>query len=109
MDTTATGFIGVTYCNKLFEIEREIALLSVPEKQKIRLEKSKPILEEFFKWVDSTLTEKYKYINYLLSEISQFKNVGNEKLLEKLLPWSKDLPQDIMNFEGEYKELTIGE
>lgn len=32
MDTTSTGYIGVTYCDKLFEIEREIALLSVEEK-----------------------------------------------------------------------------
>lgn len=34
MDITATGYIGVTYCDKLFEIEREIALLSVEEKSK---------------------------------------------------------------------------
>ena len=189
LDTAAEGYIGVTYCNKLFEIERKIAHLSMQEKMTIRQEKSKPILEEFYDWVNITLTEKiivnnklkealnyasnqrrelseflndgripltnslaerairpfavhrknwlfadsvdgaktnavmysliesakinnlniYKYINYLLDEIPQLANVADEKTLEKFLPWSKELPQDIMNFEEEYKELTINE
>lgn len=58
MDTSSTGYIGVTYCDKLFEIERKIALLSVEEKQKRRTERSKPILDEFFHWVEDTLTNK---------------------------------------------------
>lgn len=58
MDTTATGYIGLTYCDKLFEIEREIALLSVEEKVKERQEKSKPVIEEFFSWAEKTINNK---------------------------------------------------
>ena len=57
MDTNATGYTGVLYCDKLFKIEREIALLSVEERQN----KSKPILEEFFKWVDKI--SEYAIVN----------------------------------------------
>ena len=48
MDTSADGYIGVEYCNKLFEIEQKIALLSDEEKLKIRQKESKSILEKFF-------------------------------------------------------------
>ena len=57
-NTNAYGYTGVTYCNKLFEIEREIEKLDIDEKVKNRQEKSKPVLEEFFKWVNSTMSEK---------------------------------------------------
>lgn len=187
MDTTATGYIGVTYCDKLFEIEREIALLSVEEKVKQRQKKSKPILEEFFKWVKETAEKKVvinkklkealtyatnqekelsefledgripltnslaertirpfavhrknwlfadsvegakanavyysliesakinnlnieKYIKYLLEEIPQLDNPSDEKALEKYLPWSKELPNEILNFQGTYEELKL--
>ena len=187
MDTTATGYIGITYCDKLFEIEREIALLSVEEKVKKRQEKSKPILLEFFEWVEKTKNEKViinkklnkaltyasnqkkelseflndgripltnslaerairpfavhrknwlfadsvegakanavyysliesakinnlnieKYIKYLLDTIPQMENPSNEKELEKYLPWSKELPNEILNFQGSYEELKL--
>lgn len=187
MDTTATGYIGLTYCDKLFEIEREIALLSVEEKVKERQEKSKTILKNFFMWVKDTLDKKVvvnkklkealtyarnqqkelseflndgripltnslaerairpfavhrknwlfadsvegakanavyyslietakinnlnieKYIKYLLDKIPQMDNLCDEKGLEKYLPWSKELPNDILNFQGTYEELKI--
>lgn len=187
MNTTATGYIGLTYCDKLFEIEREIALLSVEEKVKKRQEKSKPILEEFFVWVKETLDNKVvvnkklkealtyarnqqkelsefindgripltnslaerairpfavhrknwlfadsvegakanavyyslietakinnlnieKYMKYLLDKIPQMDNPCDEKELEKYLPWSKELPKDILNFQGTYEELKV--
>lgn len=187
MDTTATGYVGVTYCDKLFEIEREIALLSVEEKVKKRQEKSKPILLEFFEWVEKTKNMKLiinnklnkaltyasnqkkelseflndgripltnslaerairpfavhrknwlfadsvegakanavyysliesakinnlnieKYIKYLLDTIPQMENPSNEKELEKYLPWSKELPNEILNFQGSYEELKL--
>ena len=187
LDTTALGYVGVTYCDKLFKIEREIALLSVEEKVKKRQEKSKPILEEFYEWVQKILDEKViinkklkealtyalnqrkelseflndgripltnslaersirpfavhrknwlfadskegakanavyysliesakinnlnieKYITYLLEELSQLDNPNDEKVLEKYLPWSNNLPKEILNFQGTYEDLKI--
>ena len=49
----------------------------------------------------------YKYINYRLEEFSQFEDTKTEEDLEKYLPWSKDLPDEIKNFEGEYKEMNL--
>ena len=50
-----------------------------------------------------------KYIKYLLEEISQLDNPSDKNVLEKYLPWSKELPADILNFKGTYKELAIEE
>lgn len=188
-DTTCDGYIGVTYCDKLFKIEDEIAKLSVQEKQKKRVELSKPVLDEFFTWVSDILNNRvlvnnklkkslvyahnqqkelseflndgriplsnslaerairpfavhrknwlfsdtqagantnatmysliesaklnnlniWKYINYLLEELPQIENLSNEKILSRYLPWSKDLPIEVRNFEGEYEELKVAE
>lgn len=189
MDTSCDGYTGVEYCDKLFKIEKEIANLSVPEKLKVRNEKSKPILEEFFNWVNSVSTQKIvlneklkkaltyatnqqkelseflndgqipltnslaerairpfavhrknwlfadsvegananatmysiiesakvnnlnieKYMKYLLEELPQLPNANDEKALEKYLPWSETLPEEILNFQGTYEELEIKE
>lgn len=188
MDTSATGYKGVVYCNKLFDIEREIAHLSEDEKKKIRLEKSKPIVDEFFNWVNSVMAEKiilnsklkkalgyasnqrkelseflnngkipltnslaerairpfavhrknwlfadsvegakanavmysliesakvnklniYKYINYLLEQLPQLETPTEEEL-KKYLPWSQELPKEILNYEEEYEDLKIAQ
>lgn len=47
---------GLDYCNKLFEIEREIIEKSDIEKFAIRQDKSKAIAEEFFLWADNQLS-----------------------------------------------------
>ena len=179
MDTSAEGYKGVTYCDKLFEIERQIALLKLEEKLQKRKELSKPILEEFLNWVDTIMSEKiivnnklkkaltymqnqrkelseflndariplsnsiaerairpfavhrknwlfadsvegakanaviysliesakanninvYKYIKYLLDSLPQLDNITNENELSKYLPWSKELPEEILNYE----------
>lgn len=189
MDTTTDGYVGVTYCDKLFEIEKKIADLSVDEKLKIREKESKPIVEEFFNWVNSTMSEKivlnkklknaltyaynqqkelseflndgkipltnslaerairpfavhrknwlfadsvegakanavmysliesskvnnlniYKYLNYLLEEFPKIKNINDENALEKYLPWSQELPDEILNYQGSYEELKVDE
>ena len=157
------------------------------EKVKVRQEKSKPVLDDFFAWVNETLTQKviandklkkaltyasnqqkelseflndgripltnnrceiairpfavhrknwlfsdtipgakanavmysiiesakanklniYKYINYLLEQLPQLENPSDEEELKKFLPWSQELPQEILNFQGAYKELTV--
>ena len=178
MDTTAEGYKGVEYCDKLFKIKREIALLSMQEKLETRKSKSKKILENFFEWVQQTsekiivnnklkkaityalnqkkelsefindariplsnsLAERairpfavhrknwlfadsvagakanaviysliesakvnklniYKYINYLLENLSQIENINDAENLSKYLPWSNELPTEILSCE----------
>ena len=48
-----------------------------------------------------------QYINYLLEELPQLEGVQTEEDLEKYLPWSKELPEDILNFQGTYEDLKI--
>lgn len=48
-----------------------------------------------------------KYINYLLEELPQLEDINDEKELAKYLPWSEELPEEIRNYEGEYKELMV--
>ncbi len=50
----------------------------------------------------------YKYIKYLLDELPQLEGEQSEDAIEKYLPWSKELPEEILNFEGEYKEFNLG-
>ena len=188
MDTSSDGYIGVTYCDKLFDIEREIADLSVEEKKKQRQERSKPVLDAFFEWVNSmqdkiVLNKKLKealtyainqkeelsqflidgripltnskaerairpfavhrknwlfadsiegaktnavmysiiesakvnnlniekYIRYLLEELPQLENLQDEASLKKYLPWSEELPGEILNYQGAYDELKLAE
>ena len=42
----------------------------------------------------------YKYINYLLEQLPQLENLDDANVLEKYLPWSTELPDDVLNFEG---------
>ena len=51
----------------------------------------------------------YKYMNYLLKELPQLQGEQLESDIEKYLPWSKELPDEILNYEGEYKELNFEE
>ena len=186
-DTSALGYTGLLYCNELFKIEEQIALLSVEEKVQKRQELSKPILEKFYTWIKETTEKKViinkklkealtyatnqrkelstflndgripltnslaerairpfavhrknwlfadsvdgakanavyysliesakinnlnleKYIRYLLEEIPQLDNPSNETELEKFLPWSKELPNEILNFQGTYEDLKV--
>ena len=48
-------------------------------------------------------------INYLLESLPQIENINNEEDLKKYLPWFKDLPEDILNFQGTYEDLKIDE
>lgn len=50
----------------------------------------------------------YKYIKYLLDELPQLEDEQTEDAIEKYLPWSKELPEDILNFQGTYKEIDLG-
>lgn len=54
--------IGLEYCNKLFEIERNIKELSPEEKFEKRQELSKPILDEFLSWPKSLILAKQSHL-----------------------------------------------
>lgn len=54
-DVSSVAGIGIAYCNKLFEIEREIAEKSTEEKFAARKEKSRVVAEAFFAWVDDQM------------------------------------------------------
>lgn len=43
--------VGLAYCNKLFAIEKQLAEVSDKERYIKRLEKSKPLLDEFYVWL----------------------------------------------------------
>ena len=43
---------GLNYCNQLFKIEEQIRDLSSEDRMKHRLEKSKPLLLEYFTWIE---------------------------------------------------------
>ena len=49
----------------------------------------------------------YKYINYLLEEIPQLDNPNDENIIKKYLPWSKELPKEIRNYNEEYEDLKV--
>ena len=64
----------------------------------------------YYSLIESAKVNKlniYKYINYLLEELSKLEEAKTENEIEKYLPWSKELPEDILNFEGTYKDLEI--
>lgn len=44
---------GITYCNKLFEIEKTLEKLSGDQRKSERLKQEKPVLDAFWAWVDS--------------------------------------------------------
>ena len=43
-----------------------------------------------------------------MDELPQLEGEQTEDSIEKYLPWSKELPEDILNFDGEYKEMNLG-
>lgn len=66
----------------------------------------------YYSFIESAKLNKLninKYIQYLLKELSQLEGEQKEENIEKYLPWSKDLPDEILNYDGEYKELNFEE
>ena len=71
---TSAAVKGVEWCNKLFALELEYEKLTPEEKQKQRLERSKPVLDGFLAWLDtltpSAGTKLAKAIQYARNERS---------------------------------------
>lgn len=52
-DNPTPAEIGYAYCNKLFELEKEFKDLDPDERKEKRLEKEPPVLEAFWRWLDT--------------------------------------------------------
>nr|WP_152656277.1 IS66 family transposase [Oceanobacillus sp. CFH 90083] len=52
------GAVGVHYCNQLFKLERQWKTLSPEERLQQRQLESKPLLKEFWEWLDALVTMK---------------------------------------------------
>ena len=88
---------GKHYCDKLFEIERSLAELSPQERHIKRQELSKPLLDEFYAWIESlnaipktgigkaahyTLTQRKYLERYLLDGRLEISNNRAERSIK---------------------------
>ena len=49
----STAAVGFDYCNRLFSIEKELKELNPEERKKQRQERSKPVLEAYWSWLET--------------------------------------------------------
>ena len=78
--------IGLDYCNRLFELEREFATLTPQERYASRLKHSKPLMDELFGWAGAIFvpqkTATHTAITYLLNQRKYLENVLLDGRLE---------------------------
>ena len=93
MDKTFAGYEVVEIIDEIFKqediIEEQLAPSIAPDewiKQKCELRKEK---------------------NYLLEILPQLEGEQKDTDIEKYLPWSEELPDEIRNYEEEYTELNL--
>lgn len=48
------GRIGVNYCNELYRLEKSFKKFSPSKRRKKRQKHSKPIIDKFFKWIETS-------------------------------------------------------
>lgn len=71
---------GITFCNKLFEMEKKLEDLSNEQRKLERLKQEKPVLEAFWAWIQATrgkVLPKSKLseaLNYALNHKEEFMN-----------------------------------
>jgi transposase len=71
---------GIEYCNKLFEIEKNLKYLTSEERKEERLKQAKPVSDAFWAWVDSVrgkVLPKSKLsdaLNYAVNHKEEFLN-----------------------------------
>jgi len=77
---------GKRYCDKMFEIERKIADLPPNKKYEERLNVLKPVMDEFFVWIDTIrTTPKSQFgraVGYMISQKEYLQNVLLDGRLE---------------------------
>ena len=82
MTLDTAGRKGVGFCDALAMIERELENVTPEERLKVRLEKSKPIVDEFFAWVrdlnpgNDQLKKAKKYALHQEKELRRFLEDG---------------------------------
>jgi len=83
----STAAVGFDYCNQLFSIERDLAQLTPEERKLQRQERSKPVLDAYFTWVEavnvlkgSKLAEAITYSVNQKSSLSTFLEDGRIEL-----------------------------
>jgi len=77
---------GKRFCDKMFEIERKFAELSPEEKYEKRLEVLKPVMDEFFAWIDTIRTipksQFGRAVGYMISQKEYLQNILLDGRLE---------------------------
>ena len=100
----STAAIGLTYCNKLFDIEREIADKSIEERKDVRQEQSRAVCEAFFSWAEA---ESYRVLpKSLIGKAIEY----SLKLKKYLLIYLEDGRLELSNNSAEQsiKPFVIG-
>ena len=59
--------VGVSYCDSLFQLERYYKNSSKVKRMTIRLEKEKPIVDEFYRWLEGLHPVKGSKLRPLLT------------------------------------------
>jgi transposase len=81
-----SALLGKRYCDRLFAIDRELASLDSDERYAIRLERMKPLMDEFFSWAGSIeerpKSAMGKAISYMFSQRQYLQNVLLDGRLE---------------------------
>ena len=102
--TDTPAHIGLAYCNKLFAIERDLQDATPKERQAGREQRSKPLLEEFRRWLDDMSLK-------VLPKFVLGKAIGyNINQWTKLTAYMKDGRLEISNNRAErsIKPFVIG-
>jgi len=76
---SSPALLGKRYCDRLFAIDRELASLDPHKRHTIRLERMKPLMDEFFTWAGSIeerpKSAMGKAISYMFSQRKYLQNV----------------------------------
>ena len=95
---------GITFCNKLFEIEKTLENLSCEQRKSVRLKQEKPVLDAFWSWIDST---KGKVLpKSKLSEAINYALNHREELINYLLDGNCSISNNLA--ENSIRPFTIG-
>jgi transposase len=77
---------GVRYINKLFELERSFAAMTPEARLEVRIEKSKPVADDFFAWCENANVMPKFYvgqaISYALNQRKYLMNIFLDGRLE---------------------------
>jgi transposase len=70
--------VAISYCDKLFKIERKLAELPADRRKQKRIQLLKPIMDEFFNWLLTVYTVKGKLqtaVEYALNQKESLMNI----------------------------------